>query len=259
MNAIIIGTLIPLLGTTLGSACVFLVKNKLNRNFEKFLLGFASGVMIAASIWSLLIPALDIAQSFMKAYWIPASIGFIFGVLFLLLLDHLIPHLHQDSKQAEGPKSSLSESIKLFLAITIHNIPEGMVVGVVLAGAINQHHILTITSALALSIGIAIQNFPEGAILSLPLKAKGYSKKHAFLFGMLSGVVEPVSALLTILFTTFIHPILPYILAFAAGAMIYVVIEELIPDAHSDDHNDFSVIGVTLGFLLMMILDISFG
>lgn len=259
MNIIIIGTLIPFLGTILGASCVFLLKDKLNRNFENFLLGFASGVMIAASIWSLLIPALDMAETTMNAYWIPATVGFLLGVLFLLLLDHTIPHLHKNSNHSEGPKSSLSEPIKLLLAVTLHNIPEGMVVGVVLAGAMSGNHVITMTGAIALSIGIAIQNFPEGAIISLPLKEHGYSKKKSFLYSSLSGIVEPIGALATMLFTASITPILPYFLSFAAGAMIYVVTEELIPDAHNGDHSDFSVIGVALGFVLMMILDITLG
>ena len=256
---IVIGLLIPFLGTVLGSACVYLLKDKLNKKLEKFLLGFASGVMLAASIWSLLIPSIDMAESQNKIAWLPATIGFILGVLFLLLLDYIVPHLHKDSEHDEGPKNHLNKLTKLTLAVTLHNIPEGMAVGAIFAGVISSNEVVTLAGAFALSVGIAIQNFPEGAIISMPLKTEGHSKNKAFLCGALSGVVEPVAAALAILLIGVITPLLPYFLAFAAGAMIYVVVEELIPDAHAGDHSNLMVIGVTFGFILMMILDVSLG
>ena len=256
---IALGLLLPFIGTTLGAACVYLLKDKLNNRLEKFLLGFASGVMIAASIWSLLIPSMDMAEQEGIITWLPAALGFILGVLFLLLLDYVVPHLHKDATKEEGPKSKLSKIAKLVLAVTLHNIPEGMAVGVVFAGIISGNTTITVSGAIALSIGIAIQNFPEGAIISLPLKAEGKSKNKAFLYGTLSGIVEPIGAILTILLASVITPALPYLLAFAAGAMIYVVIEELIPDAKSGNHSNLTVIGVTFGFVLMMILDVALG
>ncbi len=256
---ILIGLLIPFIGTALGASCVYLLKDKLNNVLEKFLLGFASGVMIAASIWSLLIPAMDLAENNGQIGLIPASVGFILGVIFLLVLDYIIPHLHKNSKVQEGPKSNLKKTTMLMLAVTLHNIPEGLAVGIVFAGLIADNTIITLAGALALSVGIALQNFPEGAIISLPLKAEGFSKNKAFLYGTLSGIVEPIVAALAILLTSFITPILPYFLSFAAGAMIYVVVEELIPDSHTGKHSNLSIIGVTLGFVLMMILDIALG
>ncbi len=256
---IALGLLLPFIGTTLGAACVYLLKDKLNNQLEKFLLGFASGVMIAASIWSLLIPSMDMAEQEGIITWLPAALGFILGVLFLLLLDYVVPHLHKDATKEEGPKSKLSKIAKLVLAVTLHNIPEGMAVGVVFAGIISGNTTITVSGAIALSIGIAIQNFPEGAIISLPLKAEGKSKNKAFLYGTLSGIVEPIGAILTILLASVITPALPYLLAFAAGAMIYVVIEELIPDAKTGNHSNLTVIGVTFGFVLMMILDVALG
>ena len=256
---IALGLLLPFIGTTLGAACVYLLKDKLNNQLEKFLLGFASGVMIAASIWSLLIPSMDMAEQEGIITWLPAALGFILGVLFLLLLDYIVPHLHKDATKEEGPKSKLSKIAKLVLAVTLHNIPEGMAVGVVFAGIISGNTTITVSGAIALSIGIAIQNFPEGAIISLPLKAEGKSKNKAFLYGTLSGIVEPIGAILTILLASVITPALPYLLAFAAGAMIYVVIEELIPDAKTGNHSNLTVIGVTFGFVLMMILDVALG
>ncbi|HIS86818.1 MAG TPA: ZIP family metal transporter [Candidatus Caccenecus avistercoris] len=256
---IALGLLLPFLGTTLGAACVYLLKDKLNSKLEKFFLGFASGVMIAASVWSLLIPSMDMALSEGIISWLPASIGFILGVLFLLMLDYIIPHLHKDAQTAEGPKSNLSKIAKLVLAVTLHNIPEGMAVGIVFASTLSQNITVSLTGALALSIGIAIQNFPEGAIISMPLKAEGKSKNKAFFYGVLSGIVEPIGAIITILLATMITPILPYFLAFAAGAMIYVVIEELIPDAKEGNHSNLTVIGVAFGFVLMMILDVALG
>ena len=254
---VLIGILIPFIGTVLGAGCVYLIKDKLNNRIEKFLLGFASGVMMAASIWSLLIPAINLAEQNNQVSWIPTSIGFILGVGFLLALDYLIPHLHKDSKSQEGPKSNLKKTTMLMLSVTLHNIPEGLAVGVVFAGLLSDNNIITLAGALALSVGIALQNFPEGAIISLPLKAEGLSKNRAFVYGIVSGVVEPIAAYIAILLTGFVTPILSYFLSFAAGAMIYVVVEELIPDSHSGDHSNLSVIGVTLGFVLMMILDIA--
>ena len=254
---IIIGIMIPFLGTVLGASCVYLLKDKLNNRLEKFLLGFASGVMIAASIWSLLIPAIDLAKESMQISWLPASIGFLLGVAFLLILDSLIPHLHKDSKIQEGPKANLKKTTMLILAVTLHNIPEGLAVGVVFAGLLAGNNIITLSGALALSIGIALQNFPEGAIISMPLKTEGLSKNKSFLYGVLSGIVEPIAAFLAIILASLVTPILPYFLSFAAGTMIYVVVEELIPDSHTGTHSNLSIVGVALGFVLMMILDIA--
>ena len=254
---IIIGIMIPFLGTVLGASCVYLLKDKLNNRLEKFLLGFASGVMIAASIWSLLIPAIDLAKESIKISWLPASIGFLLGIAFLLTLDYLIPHLHKDSKIQEGPKANLKKTTMLILAVTLHNIPEGLAVGVVFAGLLAGNNIITLSGALALSIGIALQNFPEGAIISMPLKTEGLSKNKSFLYGVLSGIVEPIAAFLAIILTSLVTPILPYFLSFAAGTMIYVVVEELIPDSHTGTHSNLSIVGVALGFVLMMILDIA--
>lgn len=256
---LISGLLIPFLGTTLGSAMVFLMKNKMNKKIEKLLLGFASGVMIAASVWSLLIPSIDMADKQGKLAWIPASIGFLLGIVFLLTLDSLIPHLHLESTKPEGLKSKFKKTTMMILAVTLHNIPEGMAVGVTFAGALIGDTGITIAGALALAIGIAIQNFPEGAIISMPLKAEGISKSKAFLYGTLSGVVEPIGALITILLTNAVVPILPYLLSFAAGAMIYVVVEELIPESQSGEHSNIGTIGVAIGFVIMMILDVALG
>ena len=254
---ILIGIMLPFFGTILGASCVYLLKDKLNNRLEKFLLGFASGVMIAASIWSLLIPAIDLAKESIKISWLPASIGFLLGIAFLLTLDYLIPHLHKDSKIQEGPKANLKKTTMLILAVTLHNIPEGLAVGVVFAGLLAGNNIITLSGALALSIGIALQNFPEGAIISMPLKTEGLSKNKSFLYGVLSGIVEPIAAFLAILLTSLVTPILPYFLSFAAGTMIYVVVEELIPDSHTGTHSNLSIVGVALGFVLMMILDIA--
>ncbi len=249
--------LIPLLGTTLGSAMVFFLKKELNPRLQKILLGFASGVMIAASIWSLMQPAIDsFDKGDYRAYAVPA-VGFILGVGFMLLLDFLIPHIHIN-KQEEGVKGSkLSRTFKMMLAVTLHNIPEGLAVGVVIAGMMNGN--INQNAMLALSIGIAIQNFPEGIIVSMPLKEEGESKLKAFFLGMLSGVVEPIAGLLAILLTAVISLILPYTLAFAAGVMIYVVVEELIPEANYGAHSNLATIGLAVGFVLMMILDIALG
>lgn len=238
---------------------VFFMKNKMNNKLEKLLLGFASGVMIAASIWSLIIPSINMAEEQGIVAWIPAAIGFLFGIVFLLTLDSLIPHLHLKSDKPEGVKAKLKKTTMMVLAVTLHNIPEGMAVGVVLAGALIGNTGITIAGAFALAIGIAIQNFPEGAIISMPLKAEGVSKGKAFLYGTLSGIVEPIGAIITILLTNLVLPILPYLLSFAAGAMIYVVVEELIPESQAGDHSNIGTIGVAIGFVIMMILDVALG
>lgn len=251
-----IGLLIPFLGTSLGSLMVFLIKDKMNPKVEKLLLGFASGVMIAASIFSLIIPSIEMATSQNIIAYLPASIGFLLGMGFLLLLDSIIPHLHNGSENPEGIKSNLKKKTMMVFAITLHNIPEGMAVGVIFAGALASKNI-SFASALALSIGIAIQNFPEGAIVSLPLAIEGKSKPKAFLMGMGSGIVEPIAAVITILLSQVMIPILPYLLSFAAGAMIYVVVEELIPESQNGKHSNIATIGVAIGFVLMMILDVA--
>lgn len=252
------GLLIPLIGTLLGAAMVFLLKDQISDRLQKTLLGFASGVMIAASVWSLLIPAMEMSQH-VKWQWLPSAVGFLGGMGFMLLLDSVIPHLHLDTEVPEGPRSHLKKTAMLVFAVTLHNIPEGMAVGVVLAGAATGSATLSVAGALALSIGIAIQNFPEGAIISMPLKSEGNSKGKSFLYGALSGVVEPVAGLITILLIDQILPALPYLLAFAAGAMIYVVVEELIPESQTGSHTNISTIGLALGFTLMMILDVALG
>ena len=259
MENIAIGLLIPFLGTTLGSAMVFLMKNKMNTKVQKLLLGFASGVMIAASIWSLITPSIEMAEEQGIVSWIPAAIGFLFGIIFLLVLDSIIPHLHLNSKKPEGIKAKLKNTTMMVLAVTLHNIPEGMAVGVVFAGVLAQNTTITLAGAFALSIGIAIQNFPEGAIISMPLKNEGMSKLKAFLYGTLSGIVEPIGAIITILLTGIVTPILPYLLSFAAGAMIYVVVEELIPESQVGEHSNIGTIGVAIGFVIMMILDVALG
>ena len=254
-----IGLLIPFLGTTLGSAMVFFMGKEINKKIEKLLLGFASGVMISASIWSLIIPAIDMAEGQGETAWMPAAIGFILGIIFLLILDSIIPHLHLETKKPEGIKSKLKNTTMMILAVTLHNIPEGMAVGVVFAGVLANNSEITLPAAVALSIGIAIQNFPEGAIISMPLKSEGISKIRAFIYGALSGIVEPIAAFLTIILTSQVIPILPYILSFAAGAMIYVVVEELIPESQAGEHSNIGTIGVALGFVIMMILDVALG
>lgn len=255
------GLMIPLLGTTAGSACVFFLKDKIRPSLQKALLGFASGVMIAASVWSLLMPSIDMSEDMGKLAFLPAAVGVVGGVLFLLVLDRSIPHLHLDAKEPEGPKKEkLKKVTMLVLAVTLHNIPEGMAVGVTFAGAVAGNSEITMAGAFTLAIGIAIQNFPEGAIISMPLRSDGkVSKGKAFLYGTLSGVVEPVAAVITILLTSFVTPILPYLLSFAAGAMIYVVVEELIPEASEGDHSNIGTIGFAAGFVIMMVLDVALG
>ena len=254
---LVYGLTIPFLGTALGSAMVFFMKNQINKKVEKLLLGFASGVMIAASIWSLLIPSMEMSKEQNIIEWLPATVGFLLGVLFLLLLDSIIPHLHLNNEKPEGLKAKLEKTTMMVLAVTLHNIPEGMAVGVVLAGAASKNAGITMAGAIALAIGIAIQNFPEGAIISMPLKSEGCSKAKAFLYGTLSGIVEPIGAIITIALTNLVVPILPYFLSFAAGAMIYVVIEELVPEAHAGEHSNIGTVGVAIGFVIMMILDVA--
>ncbi len=254
-----IGLMIPFLGTTLGAACVFFLRKELKPGVQKALLGFASGVMVAASVWSLLIPAMDMSEGMGKLAFIPAAVGLLLGIAFLLGMDRLIPHLHMGADQAEGPKTSLKKTTMLVLAVTLHNIPEGMAVGVVFAGMLSENSAITLAGAMALSIGIAIQNFPEGAIISLPLKNEGMSHKRAFIYGTASGVVEPIAAFITILLASFIEPVLPYLLAFAAGAMLYVVVEELIPEASEGEHSNIGTIGFAVGFVIMMVLDVALG
>ena len=250
---------LPLLGTLLGAATVFFLKGAMSDRLQKALLGFAAGVMIAASVWSLLIPAIEMEESSGGIAWLPAVVGFLLGIGFLLLLDTVIPHLHLNSDCPEGKPCGLGKSFMLVLAVTLHNIPEGMAVGVVLAGMIEGSTAVTAASALALALGIAIQNFPEGAVVSAPLVSSGLSRRRAFLYGAASGVVEPIGAIATILLTAFVTPILPYILSFAAGAVIYVVVEELIPESQSGTHSNIGTIGAALGFALMMLLDVALG
>lgn len=261
MDTVFLGSLIPFFGTVLGAGCVFLMKNKLSERVEKILSGFAAGVMVAASVWSLLIPAMNMAtdDGMGKMAFAPAVVGFLLGIGFLLILDHIIPHLHKNLDSFEGPKVSLKKSTMMILAVTLHNIPEGMAIGAVFAGMLMESETITLMSAFALCIGIAIQNFPEGAIISMPLCAAGTGKGKAFLYGVLSGIVEPAGALITIALAKYMVPILPYLLAFAAGAMIYVVVEELIPEASQGEHSDIGTIGFALGFALMMTLDVALG
>ena len=253
------GLMIPLAGTTLGSACVFFLKDKLNELLQKGLLGFASGVMVAASVWSLLIPSMDMAAGMGRLAFVPAAAGMLLGMAFLLGMDRVIPHLHLGTQEAEGPKTSLKKTTMLVLAVTLHNIPEGMAVGVMYAGFLAENAQITAASALALSIGIAIQNFPEGAIISMPLRAEGQRKGRAFLGGVLSGVVEPVGAVLTILAAQLVIPALPVLLSFAAGAMLYVVVEELIPEMSQGKHSNLATVFFAAGFSVMMVLDVALG
>ncbi len=253
------GILIPFLGTTLGAGCVFFLKGGLREEVQRALTGFAAGVMVAASVWSLLIPAMEQSAAWGRLSFFPAAVGFWAGIGFLLLLDHAVPHLHQQSQQAEGPKSQLRRTTMMVLAVTLHNIPEGMAVGVVYAGYLSGGASITAAGALALSLGIAIQNFPEGAIISMPLRAEGMGKGRAFVGGVLSGVVEPIGAVVTILAAGLIVPALPYLLSFAAGAMLYVVVEELIPEMSQGRHSDVGTVFFALGFSLMMILDVALG
>ncbi len=256
---VLIGLLIPFAGTILGSACVFFMKNSLSKSLQRSLSGFAAGVMTAASIWSLIIPAIEQSENLGKLSFMPALTGFWIGVLFLLLLDHVIPHLHMNASKAEGPSSSLTRTAMMVLAVTLHNIPEGMAVGVVYAGYKSGSALITASGALALALGIAIQNFPEGAIISMPLHSEGKSKFNSFMLGSLSGAVEPIGAFLTIAATALIVPVMPYLLGFAAGAMMYVVMEELAPEMTEGEHSHNGVLMFALGFTLMMALDVALG
>lgn len=259
MDGLVIGLLIPFLGTVLGSAFVFFMKKDMPALLQKALLGFASGVMVAASVWSLLIPSIEMSSEAGKGAVIPAVIGFLLGMAFLLFIDYITPHLHIGDDHPEGPRSKLSRTAMLSLAVTIHNLPEGMAVGVVLAGALQSNLGISAAGALAMSIGIAIQNIPEGAIISMPMRAEGNSRMRSFILGSLSGIVEPLGGLLVVLLASFMTPILPYMLAFAAGAMMYVVIEELIPETSEGEHSNLGTIGFALGFALMMVLDVVLG
>lgn len=253
------GIMIPFLGTALGASCVLLMRKQLNPLVQKALTGFAAGVMVAASVWSLLIPAMDRSEGMGKWSFVPAVAGFWLGILFLLALDRTIPHLHLNSSRAEGPESRLQKTTMLVLAVTLHNLPEGMAVGVVYAGWLSGEAGITALGALALSLGIAIQNFPEGAIISMPLRAEGVGKGRAFLYGALSGAVEPIGAAVTILAAGLVVPLLPYLLSFAAGAMIYVVVEELIPEMSEGRHSNVGTVLFALGFTVMMALDVALG
>ena len=259
ITTLTIGLLLPLFGTMLGSGFVFLMKDKMSERLEKSLLGFASGVMVAASVWSLLIPAMEMGADSGRWAVVPAAVGFLLGIGFLLLIDELTPHLHIGTDKPEGPRSHLSRTAMLVLAVTIHNLPEGMAVGVVFAGAENGIANISLASAIAVSLGIAIQNIPEGAIISMPMRAAGNSKWKSFLIGSLSGAVEPIGAVAVLLLASLLMPALPYMLAFAAGAMLYVVVEELIPEASNGRHSNLSTIGFAIGFVLMMVLDVVMG
>ncbi len=259
MMKIVIGILIPFLGTALGSSLVFFMKRTFGDDVGRALTGFASGVMVAASVWSLLIPSIEQSKGMGKLSFVPAAVGFWIGILFLLALDHIIPHLHMNSEKSEGPKSKLEKTTMMVLAVTLHNIPEGMAVGVVYAGYLSDNANISAMGALALSIGIAIQNFPEGAIISMPLRAQGKSKLYSFVGGVLSGAVEPIGAFLTILAAGLVIPLLPYLLSFAAGAMLYVVVEELIPEMSEGEHSNIGTIFFAVGFSVMMMLDVALG
>ena len=255
------GILIPFLGTSLGAACVFFMKKSLSDAVQRSLTGFAAGVMVAASVWSLLIPAIEQSSAMGKLSFLPAFLGFWVGILFLLLLDHVVPHLHAKSGQVEGPKSQLQRTTMMVLAVTLHNIPEGMAVGLsfALAAQASQGGTAALSAAAALALGIGIQNFPEGAAISLPLRQEGMSRGRAFLYGSLSGIVEPIFGILIVLIAGSIQPLMPWMLSFAAGAMLYVVVEELIPEAHLGEHSNTGTLGVMAGFLIMMILDVALG
>jgi len=259
MGTIITGLLIPFAGTAAGAACVFFLRNELKVSVQKALSGFAAGVMVAASIWSLIVPAIEQSSDMGQLAFLPAFIGFWLGILFLLVLDHVIPHLHVSEDKAEGPRSSLTRTAMLVLAVTLHNIPEGMAVGVVYAGLASGSASITAGGALALALGIAIQNFPEGAIISMPLYAEGKSKPKSFVLGMLSGAVEPIFGGLTVLLAGLIVPAMPYLLSFAAGAMLYVVVEELVPEMSEGEHSHLGVVAFAIGFSLMMALDVALG
>lgn len=259
LREVLQGVMLPFLGTVLGSACVLFMKKEFHWMVQRALVGFAAGVMVAASIWSLLIPAMEQAESMGQGAFIPAVVGFWLGILFLLVLDRTVPHLHQGSEEPEGARVALRKTTMLILAVTLHNIPEGMAVGVVFAGWLSGNETITIAGALTLAVGIAIQNFPEGAIISMPLRAEGMKKGEAFLWGTLSGVVEPLGAIVTIWVSGFVVPILPYLLSFAAGAMNYVVVEELIPEMSQGKHSNLGTVFFSLGFTIMLTLDVALG
>ena len=257
-SEVLLGIMIPFIGTSLGAGMVFFLKNQISENVQKILTGFAAGVMVAASFWSLLQPALESSEGLGKLSFAPAAVGFLVGIGFLLLLDEVTPHMHMDN-QDEGPKNNLKRTTKLILAVTLHNIPEGMAVGIVYAGWLAGGTGVSQAAALALALGIAIQNFPEGAIVSMPLRAEGMPKGRTFLYGVLSGAVEPIASLITILAASAVVPVLPYFLAFAAGAMMYVVVEELIPEMSEGKHSNWGTVAFAVGFVLMMILDVALG
>ena len=259
MSALITGLLIPFAGTAAGAACVFFLRKELSVALQRSLTGFAAGVMVAASIWSLIVPAIEQSEGMGRMAFLPAFAGFWLGILFLLLLDHVIPHLHRSIGQTEGPKSRLTRTAMLVLAVTLHNIPEGMAVGVVYAGFLSHSAGISAAGALALALGIAIQNFPEGAIVSMPLRAEGMAKGKTFFYGVLSGAVEPVAAAVTVLASAAVVPVMPYLLAFAAGAMMYVVVEELIPEMSEGQHSNMATVAFALGFVVMMVLDVTLG
>ena len=253
------GLALPFIGTALGSACVFVIRKGMHPLLRRALTGFAAGVMVAASIWSLLIPAMNQSEHLGKLAFMPAAIGFLLGMGFLLLLDRIIPHLHMNASVCEGPRCHMKKTTMLVLAVALHNLPEGMAVGVVYADILNGGTAITLSAALALSLGIAIQNFPEGAIISMPLRSEGVGKGRAFLYGVLSGVVEPIGALLTIWAASLVTPALPYLLSFAAGSMMYVVVEELIPEMSEEPHSNIGTVLFAIGFTLMMVLDVALG
>lgn len=256
---IFLGLLIPLVGTTTGAACVFFLRKQISPNLQRTFMGFAAGVMVAASVWSLIIPAIEMSEEMGKLSFLPALVGFLVGILFLLFMDSLIPHLHLGSNKPEGKKSGLGRTAMMMLAVTIHNFPEGAACGAILAGVISGEGGITMAGALTLALGIAIQNFPEGAIISLPLRSEGNSRWKSFILGALSGVVEPIGAVLAILLAGLVTPVLPYMLAFAAGAMLYVVVEELIPETSEGEHSNLGTIAFAIGFALMMVLDVALG
>lgn len=256
---IALGLLLPFFGTTAGAACVFFLRKQIGPNIQRAFTGFAAGVMVAASVWSLIIPAIDMSEAMGKLSFLPALVGFLLGIAFLLFMDSMVPHLHVGSSEPEGRKSSLGRTAMMMLAVTLHNIPEGAACGAILAGVINGDGSVTMAGAITLAIGIAIQNFPEGAIISLPLRSEGNSRLKSFTLGTLSGIVEPIGAFVTILLAGLVTPILPYMLAFAAGAMLYVVVEELIPEASEGEHSNLGTIAFAVGFALMMVLDVALG
>ena len=259
LSVVLNGLFFPLIGTTLGSACVFFMKGAMNKSLERALLGFAGGVMIAASVWSLILPAIELSDGMGFFSFVPAAAGFWLGVLFLLFLDRLIPHMHMNTDAPEGPKCSINKTYMLIFAVVLHNIPEGMAIGVVMAALLGGKADISAATVITLATGIAIQNFPEGSIISMPLAANGEKKLKSFVYGFLSGVVEPVACILTVVFAHFVTPALPYLLAFAAGAMAFVVVEELIPEMSAGEHSDIGTIMFTLGFTVMMALDVALG